>query len=231
MKIGIMQPYFFPYIGYFQLIEAVDEFVFYDDVQFINNGWINRNRILINKEAKMVTVPLANASYKKLINEIPLLPKTKYKILTSIELAYKKAPNFETVFPLISEVIATDYKMISELSTASVMCVSQYLDLKTRFHISSQSFANSAQLKKENRLYDICAQTKATTYINTIGGKSLYNKQDFANRNIQLYFTEPNAINYKQWGNNFIPWLSIIDVMMFNTKAEIKQMLSNYKIT
>ncbi|MFT5214586.1 MAG: hypothetical protein ACI9WV_002317, partial [Patiriisocius sp.] len=139
MKIAIMQPYLFPYIGYFQMINAVDHFVFYDDVNFINRGWINRNRILVNGKDTFITVPLIKASQNKKINEINLFfdEKMKKKMILTIELAYKKAPYYNQVIEIIKKIVNADISNIGEYAANSIITLCNYLKIETSFSYSS----------------------------------------------------------------------------------------------
>ena len=232
MKVAVMQPYLFPYIGYFQLINAVDVFVFYDDVDFIKNGWINRNRILLNGKSHYVTVPCIKASSNKLINSIQYDSTTKdyRKIVKTIKQAYSKAPYFDQVFPMMEQVFSTSSNRISALAQRSLVEVSDYLDLQTQFKISSVDFPESKGMDKADRLISICQANNATQYINAIGGKELYDKEYFQKKGIDLNFLSPNKIEYKQFGPDFTPWLSIIDVLMFNSIEDIKKHLNEYEL-
>ena len=215
MKVAIMQPYFFPYIGYFQLINAVDNFVFYDDVNFINRGWINRNRILVNEQPAYFTIPLLKASQNKSICETEIIQNKDYlKILRTIEMTYKKAPYFHAVFTLVNEVFNKEYKTLAEITIKSVKSCCEYLDIKTQFYVASEDFATTKGLERAERLQTICKQLHANQYINALGGQELYSKEDFTKEKIQLQFIQSKAITYKQFGNYFVPWLSIIDVLM-----------------
>lgn len=233
MKVAIMQPYFMPYIGYFQLINAVDKFVLYDDVNYIKGGWINRNRILINGKANLITVPQLNASSNKYINEVGVNQKSKeYKnLLKTIETAYKKAPSFNEIFPLITEVLDKTYNSISDIAIDSVKTVASYLDCNTRFYVSSVDFPDTKGLERAERLIQICHKINGTTYINAIGGKELYCKENFKKSGIDLKFISSLPIQYSQGKNDFIPWLSIIDVLMWNSKVEVKEKLNKYELT
>src|SRR5690554_3981859 len=151
LYVAIMQPYFFPYIGYFQLIKAVDKFIFYDDVNFIKNGWINRNRILVNKNANYLTVHLRDASPFKLINEIGLIDN-RPKLSKTIAMAYKKAPYFDAVFPVIEACMNYDTDNISELAIKSILEVSKYLDLNTEFERSSIHYSQSKSKGRTERI-------------------------------------------------------------------------------
>ena len=147
MKVAIMQPYFFPYIGYFQLINSVDKFIFYDDVNFINRGWINRNRILLNGESHFLTIQLKNASQNKLINEVEFIDN-RIKLLKTIEHAYKKAPFYHLIVPVLSDCLTIQTNKISELAQYSVIQTCKYLDIETEFELSSKLYSDTKGLEK-----------------------------------------------------------------------------------
>ncbi len=232
MKLAIMQPYVFPYIGYFQLIKAVDKFVFYDDVHFIKKGWIHRNNILINGEANLFTIPCKKISQNKLINEVALNfdKKEKEKFLKKIAFAYKKAPYFSQFYPLLENFINKDTSYtISELASNSILFICEYLGINRDFCKSSIKHSESKGLEKQERLITICKKENANTYLNAIGGKELYNKNDFKKESIELKFIKPGSVVYTQFKNKFIPNLSIIDVIMFNTPEIILEIIDCYK--
>lgn len=226
-----MQPYFFPYIGYFQLIDAVDKFVIFDDVNYINRGWINRNRILINGKESIITLPLKAASQNKKINEIDLLldGKEQQKMLRTIELNYKKAPFFEQVFHLICQIFKLNTVNISNFNYNQICIIRDYLGIKTDIVKSSQLYGNQ-DLKGEARIIDICEKEHAREYINPSGGLDLYNKERFKEKGINLFFLQPKPIVYTQLTEEFIPWLSIIDVLMFNSVNDVKYLLKQYQL-
>lgn len=231
MKVGIMQPYFMPYIGYWQLLNAVDRYVIYDDVNFIKGGWINRNRILINGNPTYFNVPLKGASPFKLINEIEvnndeILIK---KNLRSLEDAYKKAPHFNEVYPLLESIITCKKDNLAEYLTYSILTICKYLDIDTQIYLSS-NLKKSNELKGEDKVIAICNELEATEYYNAIGGQELYSFADFNNNNIKLNFLKTSNIEYKQYNNEFQPNLSIIDVLMFNSKDEVKAMLNEFSL-
>lgn len=223
-----MQPYFFPYIGYFQLINAVDLFVIYDDVNYINKGYINRNAILLNGHAHKITLSLLGASQNKLINEISIA-NNSVKILKTIESAYKKVPGFAEIFPILSSILLHQEKNLAKFMGNSLQIISDYLGLKTAFLYSSEIKKN-LMLKAEFKILDICKNLGISTYINAIGGRSLYNKTAFNEQNLNLFFLKPQPGHYKQFDNEFVPNLSIIDILMFNTKLQTKKMLSQYAL-
>jgi len=234
MKLAIMQPYFFPYIGYLQLISAVDKFIFYDDVNFIKKGWINRNHILMNNKKWMFTIPCIKVTQNKKINEIFVESKSKDidKILITIKNSYNNAPYFFQVLPLIESIFSTINAQItiSKLAITSIREVCDYLNIYSDFELSSKIYSETINYGKIERLIQIAKLNDAITYINPIGGMGLYDKEYFRSNGIKLRFIKSNEIIYKQFVNNFHPFLSIIDVLMFNSKEEIKNMLNKYKI-
>ncbi|OCL22930.1 hypothetical protein A9G07_07665 [Gilliamella sp. wkB72] len=231
MKIGIMQPYFFPYMGYWQLINAVDKYVIYDDVNFIKNGWINRNNILLNGKKYLVTLPLDGASSFLLINQIRTTSKTKdkEKVLKTIAQSYKKAPYFENVISIVENTIMNESKFICDALIYSIKSVINYLDIKTEILISSELDKDNS-LSSEDKVIHICKLLNGNNYLNAIGGQELYNKSNFEKQNLQLSFLKMNQQNYKQLSNDFVPNLSMIDVLMFNSPSSIREMLNDYEV-
>ena len=182
MKIGIMQPYIFPYVGYYQLIKCVDKFVVYDDVNFIKQGWINRNNILLNGQRHTFSVPIKNLSSFTPINETTindqLYPKWKDGFLKTLELNYKKAPFFKDAFQTISSVFNSSATHISALAVSSISCVFEYLELSINI-VETSGVYNNSDLKGVNRVMDICKREQGDTYINAAGGQELYSKEEF----------------------------------------------------
>ncbi|KXN98432.1 hypothetical protein LS48_11870 [Aequorivita aquimaris] len=234
MKIAIMQPYLFPYLGYFQLINAVDTCVFYDDVNFIKGGWIHRNRILLNNNGFLFTVPLLNPSSFKLIKDtdinMKLFFKWREKFFKSVEQSYKKAPFFEETFHLVKRVLEGEQTTIAKIAMESIKEISNYLALKTQFEVSSMEYSNSIGYEKAERLIAICKKKGSNHYINPSGGKALYEKNTFKKEGITLSFIKNELIPYNQFGNPFVKGLSMIDVLMFNEKSRISDMLNEYEL-
>lgn len=226
-----MQPYLFPYLGYWQLITCGDIFVIFDDVNYIKRGWINRNNILLNGEAHKFTLPVAGASQNRQICEIELLQesKEKQKLLKTIENAYQKAPYFNKIFPIISEIIEfPEVNLVNFLENQFAILFS-YLGISTQI-IRSSSISKNSTLKGEDKIIEICQLLHADTYVNAIGGKELYIKKHFEEKNIQLYFIKMGSIQYQQFNNEFIPNLSIMDVLMFNERSIVQHLLQKYTL-
>lgn len=231
MKLAIMQPYIFPYIGYFQLINAVDKFVVYDDVNFINKGWINRNNLLIANKPFLFTIPLQDASQNRLIRDIRLVKEEgwKHKFLRTIEQSYKKAPRFNEIFSLINGVLFSGAENIGTLASQSLRAVTEYLGIPAEFVDTSAVYCNN-HLKAQERILDICMREKADHYINPVGGMEIYTRQLFEDRGVKLNFLRSQAGPYRQFDGEFTPNLSMIDVLMFNAKETIGQMLQSYEL-
>ena len=228
MKVAIMQPYFFPYIGYWQLISAVDSFVIFDDVNYINKGYINRNSILLDGQEHRINLELTKASQNKLINEIDVRDNCS-KLLKTIQLAYKKAPLFEVVYPVIEEVLTRDEKKLSKFLGEGIKVLSKYIGITSKFIYSSDINIDNS-LKSQDRIISIVNELHATNYINAIGGRELYSGNQFEKEGIKLNFLKPTIGEYKQFKNDFIPSLSIIDIMMFNEVESIQEMLGMYEL-
>mgnify|MGYP003425980114 FL=1 len=232
MKIGIMQPYFFPYIGYWQLINAVDKYVIYDDVNYIKGGWINRNRILINDKPSFINLKMNGSSPNKLIKEIHVSNDNRWKnkLLKSIELSYRKAPFFEMSFPIIEEIINHDEVNLSLYLENLIKRIAEYLEMNTEFVLSS-NIEKDNSLKGQDKVIEICKSLGAKEYYNAIGGVELYSAENFNSYGIEMRFLRTGYIEYKQFKNDFSPDLSIIDVMMCNSKEEIMNILDMYSLT
>ncbi|MEJ2594652.1 MAG: WbqC family protein [bacterium] len=232
MKLAIMQPYFFPYIGYYQLVNSVDQFIFYDDVNFIKRGWINRTNIITREARQLLSVSLSQSSQNKRINEIKLKGQPE-KILRTIEFTYKKAPYFDDVFPLVQSCILSDYEVVSEFAANTIRSVSEYLGIKTDFSFSSEFHRSTAGYEKARRLIDICRKENADVYINSIGGQAIYTKEEFEQEGIDLYFLKTKKISYDQnpiRKEGFEANLSMIDVLMFNGRDQVNKLLEEYEL-
>jgi len=230
MKIAIMQPYLFPYIGYWQLINAVDTFVLLDDVNFIKGGWINRNYILIDNKPHLITLSLDHASPNKLIYDIEINQKlnNKRKILNTLKMSYSKAPEYEKVYPLLETIINNEEKNLSEYIEFSIRLLCDYLRIPTKI-INSSSLNKDDSKKAQDRVIEICKVLNAKTYINSFGGIDLYDRQTFQKNEIELKFIKPKAFKYEQFNSEFVASLSIIDIMMFNKVNKISDFLRNYE--
>jgi len=232
MKLAIMQPYFFPYIGYFQLINAVDEFVIYDNIEFTKKGWINRNRILVNGTDAIISLPLKKGSDFLNVNERFLADSweiERKKILNRISESYRKAPYFKETYEVLEECIMYEDRNLFNFIFYSLKTVLNFLNITTKIVVSSTSSINH-QLRSDEKVMAICKERGAEIYINPIGGLEIYDKQIFLNNNLQLQFLKTNNITYNQFNNEFIPWLSIIDLMMFNSLIDIESYIQKCQL-
>jgi hypothetical protein len=230
MKLAIMQPYLFPYIGYFQLMNEVDEFVVYDNIKFTKKGWINRNRILVNGKESYITIPLKKDSDYLDVRDRYLAESwifEKNKLLNRIIESYRKAPHFNSVYPVIETCLLYSEKNLFSFLLYSLALIKEFLGIQTTLLISSAVQVDH-DLKAGEKVVEICRARKADIYVNPIGGIKLYSKDSFKNENISLYFIKMHEITYKQFDNDFIPNLSIIDVMMFNEIGKIKEYLTYF---
>lgn len=234
MDISIMQPYLFPYIGYYQMIYCSDYFVIADDVQFIKKGWINRNRILLNGEPSMITLPLKRDSYFLNINERTFAIQSgsmgRITFLNKIVNSYRKAPEFTNIYPLIEKIMCFENENVAAYLHNSIKKICEYLDIRTKMIVES-TLNLPPELNYQDSVIYVCKELKAKRYINSIGGMELYSKSKFKKNSIELKFIKTReTLEYRQFYNKFVPNLSIIDVMMFNPKEQIKAMLTEYDL-
>lgn len=225
-KIAVMQPYFLPYIGYFQLMTAVDKFVVFDDVNFINRGWINRNRLLLNGAAHTFTAPLRGASQNRLICEVELDDNQAWreKLLRTIRQAYGKAPCSAQALPLLEKIINFSTVRLDEFLLNSLREIANYLALEVEIVPTSRVYQN-AQLKGQERILDICRQEQAGVYVNPIGGFELYERESFAQQHVTLRFLRSRLPEYAQGKGLHVAGLSIMDVLMFNDSTTVRRFL------
>jgi hypothetical protein len=218
-----MQPYLFPYLGYYQLAVAADRWVFHDDVMYIKQGYINRNSILVNGAAHRFSVPIREQSDSRAINEHYAIPPFD-KILRIIDQAYAKAPNFSRVFPIVASVLDGRETNIARIAGTSLHAVLDYLGIGIQASWSS-AFSGHQHLKAQDRVLAICRTMVASEYVNPIGGIKLYDEAAFATRGIRLRFHHMRSVSYHQGNFPFVPNLSMIDVLMHNDPDRVKSLL------
>lgn len=231
-SLAIMQPYFLPYLGYWQLMYAVDEFIIYDDVQFSKGGWINRNRLLLGGAAHTFTLPLQKGRLGDNINERHLSENhaaVSQSILVKITQAYSQAPFFAQAMPVIDRIMTADDTNLADFLCTSLEHVQAYLGLDTPLLRSSELDVGRG-LRAADRVLALCKDRDAQVYVNAPGGRDLYDKDAFRDHGLDLKFIDPQEVTYQQFGGDFVPWLSILDVMMFNDPAEIRDMLTRYRL-
>lgn len=227
-RLAIMQPYLFPYVGYFQLASAVDRFVFYEDVNYIKGGWINRNRLMLGGRLAWFTFPLRGASAYKKINEIHVQRDGVWarKLLTSVRESYGNAPCFKQAYSLLEEVVLSGESSLSVLAQQSVMAVARYLGIATEFVTSAGRYGNE-DLRGPDRVLDICRQERASEYHNLPGGDALYSAEEFSSAGVELKFVRPTLTEYPRKAVPFTPGLSILDLLMFNDRGASLQLIGS----
>ncbi|KZW95457.1 WbqC family protein [Aeromonas veronii] len=226
--IAVMQPYIFPYLGYYQLVNMVDVFILYDDVNFINRGYINRNNILVNGAVQRFTLPVPGSSQNKKICELSFSPDTK-KILKAISQAYSKAPFYSDVYPLIEMVLQKEDRRIASVCQVGIKSVFDYLDVDKKI-IKSTDLTYDRGASPADRLIEMTKLFDDSVYVNSIGGQALYDKGYFYTRGVELKFMKMKSLQYSQAKGEFIPNLSMIDVLMWNSKEKVKQILEQYEL-
>ena len=213
-----MQPYFFPYIGYFQLIAAADLFIVYDNIKYTKKGWINRNRMLQNGKDVMFSLPMkSNSDYLDVCERELAADFNREKLLNQIKCAYQRAPYFVQNFKLIEQIVQYEDTNLFSFLHNSIVKTSKHLGITTEIKISSE-IAIDHNLKNQDKVLALCLAVGASTYVNASGGMALYSKETFREEGIELTFIQSKPLEYPQFGGAFVPWLSIIDVMMFNSK-------------
>jgi len=226
MRIAIMQPYFLPYIGYWQLIAAADAFVVYDNIKYTKKGWINRNRFLLNGKATIFTLPLRKGSDSLHVNQRQLADTfDREDLIRRFREAYRKAPEFQVFMPFLEDLIRFSSNNLFDYILNSIYRICEFIGIKTRVIISSTIDCDHS-LKSSDRVHAICKALCADTYINPIGGTELYSKEDFKDKEIKLRFLQPALVEYPQDALGFVPGLSIIDVAMFNAGEQLRQQVS-----
>ena len=243
MRVAIMQPYFFPYLGYFQLINAVDLFLLYDDVQYMKGGWINRNRILQNGAPAWFSMPVRHAHFKLPISARTYCDPIKYgsALLSTLHTAYRKAPHFRCGINLAESILECGDDSVVGYNHAALLKICAYIGIRTKIELTSITKTDPI-LSAEDRVLELCKRTHATQYINAAGGRNLYSQQLFSAHNVDLRFIEMDQnIEYCQSMkisidndsdqiSNFIPNLSIIDLLMFNSQSDLLKLSQKYAI-
>jgi hypothetical protein len=226
MKLAIMQPYFLPYIGYFQLIAAVDLFVVYDRIKYTKKGWINRNRMLVNGSDTMFSLPLKRDSDAlDVVDRAIAAEFHPDKLCQQIRGAYRGAPCFDATFPLIEKILRHPETNLFRFIHHSLTTLCRHLGIGTEIRISS-TIPIADGLKSQDKVLALCKAVHASTYINPIGGTELYGSAAFLQNGVALMFLRPMPLTYAQFDHAFVPWLSILDVLMFNPLDVVRQHLT-----
>jgi len=231
MRLAIMQPYFFPYIGYFQLIAAVDMFIVYDNIKYTKKGWINRNRMLQNGKGAMFSLPLKSESDTLDVCERELASDfNRDKFLGRLNGVYRRAPYFAQTFPLLDRIVGYQETNLFQFLHHSLVKTCVHLGITTAIRVSS-GVAIDHKLKNQDKVLALCEAVGAHTYVNAIGGQELYSMETFRAKKVELKFIRSKPFEYAQFGAPFVPWLSIIDVMMFNPLDSVRSCISsNYEL-
>jgi hypothetical protein len=231
MVVSLLQPYFFPYLGYFQLIAASDVFVIYDDAQFMKNGWVNRNRILGDPSPAWWTFPVEAASHKLPINQrryVDDRSRNPASLLAALHHRYRRAPHFAPAMRLVEDILAFGERGVAAFNANAIRQVCRQLGIDTRMEVASTLGVPPSG--GEERVLDICKALGATRYLNPIGGTELYSPVSFAARGLALEFLHSEVRPYRQFTLPFQPALSVIDTLMFNGPAEMRELLAQYRI-
>ena len=224
MTLSANQPYFFPYLPYWQLIDCADLFLVSDDYAFKKHSWIPRNRIQIGGRIYYFRVEVRSQSCHRQIGETSMLPPDSGKKLRTLEMAYHRAPCFADGYALCERVLRYETRNLCDFLVNSIREVCRYLYIDTPVAFTSQVPGNSS-LRREERIYDFCRYFGADRYINAIGGQDLYGFDAFRRRGIELGFIHSEIPPYRQFGRTFIPDLSVIDAMMFVPREQLRDML------
>ncbi|MCP5182202.1 MAG: WbqC family protein [Pseudomonadales bacterium] len=228
MRVAIMQPYFMPYIGYFQLMGSVDVFVIYDNIKYTKKGWINRNRLLQNGGDAVFSLPLASDSDSLDIAERSISPAfSGKKMLNVFRGAYARAPNFSATYGLLEKIVCQEERNLFRFLRKSVRDTAEYIGIPTRI-VTSSDLAVDRELRSQDKVLAICKVLGADTYVNAIGGQDLYSPGDFLQQGIALKFIRSRPFEYRQFGAAFVPWLSIIDVLMFNPVDAVRSCVETH---
>lgn len=231
MKLAIKQPYFLPYIGYWQVIKSVDLFVIYDNIQYTKKGWINRNKMLMNSSDFLFSIPIKKDSdYKDIVAREVSAMFDRKKNLSQIRTSYSKAPHFTKVYPTLESIFNYNETNLFLCIYNSIKVLCDYLGISTKLIVSSQLNIDHTVLRKQEKVLGICNFLNADTYYDSVGAQELYSKDVFLDKGIELKFLKSELFEYKQFNNDFIPWLSIIDVLMFNSVEKVNDMLDRYEL-
>jgi len=230
-SIAIMQPYFLPYLGYWQLMNRVDKFVIYNDIQFSKSGWVHRNKYLDGTNERMFTLPLRKDSDFLDIGKRELSStwgEEKLKIRRKLESSYRNAPYFTQGMDVFDECLSFHDKNLFEFVSNSIRVVAKQLDLETELLISSE-VGDTKNLRGQDRVISLCRRLGAKKYINPIGGLRLYDHDEFEKEGIELKFNSGKTSSYDQMGKQFVPNLSILDSLMFSGTERVKLYLRELK--
>jgi len=234
MKVAIMQPYFMPYLGYFALIKHVDQFILFDTAQFIRHGWIERNRVLkLDNDPMYIKVPLVKHKRDTSISLIKINNDLDWKKTIYAQLVHykKRAPYYNKVIELLEDIFEEEFDDITRLNYVILNKITKYLGIITPIKIwSEMDIAIDEVNAPDEWALNICKTIGADKYYNSIGGKSFFDAHKYQNGGIDLKFLEITPIPYKQFDTQFVPFLSILDVLMFCNAKEVIELLNEVEI-
>ena len=231
MTLGIFQPYFLPYLGYWQLLAMVDRFVVYDNIEYTKKGWINRNRFLRDGQPAYFTVPIKKGSDFLTVAARQVADDfDREQLLRTLAASYRRAPQFATVFPVIERIVQAPFDNLFEYLHFSLGEMARFLEISTPVVVSS-TIAIDHTLKAEQKVLALCKALGADRYVNPIGGQALYSPAAFAAESIRLEFLHSRPLEYPQFGGPFVPNLSIVDVLMFNPMSTVRGLLTEADAT
>jgi hypothetical protein len=216
-----MQPYFIPYIGYFQLIDSVDHFVIADNYQFTKQSWLNRNRLLFDGSPTYYSIALKKSS--DFVNISEKLISDDFDpdhLIRKFSNSYAKRPYYHQANKILLKVFSHNATSLLELNTLAIHYICDYLEIQTEIHLISQLNVD-VNANRNEKIYSTCALLGAKEYVNAPGGRDIYTRDTFEARNLILKFLRPNLVEYDQGCSNFIDQLSIIDLIANLDKGEI----------
>ena len=230
MKLGIMQPYFFPYLGHFDLINLVDEWIVFDTPQYMRHHWVNRNRVLHpNAGWQYITVPLRKHPQDTPINQVQIAMENDWRnrILRQLEHYRREAPYYKQVAGFLEECFSEASPNLSETNILTLRKTCQRLGISTPFHVFSQmDLALTEDVEGPGDwALNISRVVGASEYVNPPGGAALFNESKFTADNIKLTIQAFMNMIYPCGPYQFEPGLSVLDVMMWNSPEQIKQYL------
>jgi hypothetical protein len=231
--LAVMQPYLFPYAGYFSLMHSSTDFVFYDDVDFIKQGWVNRNRVLVNGQPQLFSVPLVNGSSNVSIKDVLISENARFytKLIKTLEQSYSKALFYARGMEYVMSVLSPEERNLSTMAIKSVNLASEIIGITPRKFHSSAYFADTKGVDRSERLLRICESLQCKTLVNPIGGCHLYSKDVFSKRGVELKFIKTKIVDYSQLKTTaFVPNLSIIDLLMHLPSDEILEVVQSYEL-
>jgi len=221
------QPVYLPWLGLFHKIALSDVFCYFDDVQYQIKDWNNRNKIKTVSGEAWLTVPILVKGYReKKIREIEINNSVNWrkKHWKSIYLNYKKTPYFDNYADFFEKIYKMEWHYLSDLNEYMLKWFLKTLKIKVEYHKASEL---NFQGVKSDLVLDMCKKLNATTYIFGALGKNYAEKEKFTVAGVKIYFQDYCHPKYKQAGNNFTPYLGIIDLLFNEGDNSLEILMSN----